>query len=244
MSEAAKKKREWSPATAWIMGIVATLAGSLIIWFAGNIFNPAPPSDAERNAVFSLVSDLRNTPLGFRAVYLNQHDFMKQWLKDDPNDVYWESVSFAESLLPFAYLTGRKGIGGSQMEPRNDVREITIKSKERLDYGNGDVEYMVKTEPDKHTSDQTGSVHMKAVRVYSLQPFLLPTKVSTHLNDLSLPSKIWDALYAFVTHTEVTSFANGQIGESRFLIADSRSAGRACRCAPQGRHAALSVRRV
>ncbi len=185
MSDTAKK-REWSPVKTWIMGIVAALAVSLIIWFSGYVFNPAQPSEAERTAVFSLVSDLRSTPLIFRAVYLNEHDFMKlEWLKENPKDAYWESQTFPENLLRFAQFTGRMGLAGPVLEASTGQVQVRVKSLEKLDYGKGNVEYRATMERVKPPENQNTSVDTKAMRLYALQPSLLPQKISTHLNDLS-----------------------------------------------------------
>lgn len=155
MSDTAKK-REWSPVKTWIMGIVAALAVSLIIWFSGYVFNPAQPSEAERTAVFSLVSDLRSTPLIFRAVYLNEHDFMKlEWLKENPKDAYWESQTFPENLLRFAQFTGRMGLAGPVLEASTGQVQVRVKSLEKLDYGKGNVEYRATMERVKPPENQT-----------------------------------------------------------------------------------------
>jgi hypothetical protein len=217
LSEAAKK-REWSPATVWIMGIFAALGVPFIIWLAGYVFDPAP-SDAERNAVFSLVSDLRSTPLAFRAVYLNEHDFMKpEWLKENPKDAYWESLTFPENLLRFAQFTGRMGLAGPVLEARTGQVVVRPKSLEKLDYGNGKVEYRVTTERVNPPDDQNAHIDTKAMRLYALQPSLLPKKISTHLNDLSLPAKVRDALYGFVRETDATSFATVESAKVDFLL--------------------------
>lgn len=56
------------------------------------------------------------------------------------------------------------------------------------------------------------------MRLYALQPSLLPQKISTHLNDLSLPAKIRDALYGFVRQTSATSFATVELAKVDFLL--------------------------
>src|SRR6202042_2582818 len=105
------------------------------------------------------------------------------------------------------HFTGSLGLADGLMEARKGQITVTIKSNEKLDYGNGKVEYKIRAEPAERANDQNASMDTSAMRLYALGPSLLPTKVSTHLNDLSLPPKIRDALYSFVRETDATSFA-------------------------------------
>jgi hypothetical protein len=200
------------------MGITAAILVSFIGWLATTLYNPQLP-DAERTAVFSLVNDLRREPLMFRVVYMNQHDFMKpEWLKEKDDDLYWQSVIFPENLLRFADFVGRERIAGGMLEPSRGQVVVRPKGLDQLDFGNGQMRYMATVERVKPENESNPVLNLRAIRLYSAEPTLLPKKVLSHLNDLSLPTKIKTALYDFVNPTRAVSFKSIESAKSDFLL--------------------------
>lgn len=215
----ALQKKEWSPGKTWLMGIASALIIAVVTGVAGYVHNPPSVPDAERVAVFSLVNDLRTTPLFFRLIYLEQHNFMKaRWLKESPKDAYWESVTFPANLTLFAEFVGRRGIGDPMLEPRHGKGDFTIKDIDKLKYGDGKEEYKVRAETVETPDEQNAKLDLNVVHFYSLRPSLLPPKISLHANDLSLPANVRRALYALMPQPSAQSFQKVESRKADFLL--------------------------
>jgi hypothetical protein len=216
--------KEWTASQTWIMTFVSGALLLLCAWLGNSLWNNfvSPiPSDAARTSVFSLVNDLRRTPILFRVILLHQHDFMKTgktgWEKNHDTDDYLESAITPSNLMMFAYIVGHKNITSPLLQPSHGYVIGIPKGIDVIREGN-ETKYMGEIEVHQDTNIYDAKIELKETNIFSLEKTMLPTNLLSHINDLSLPPKIRNVLSVFNQYPHTISFKKGVAQKIDFLL--------------------------
>jgi hypothetical protein len=199
----------WSSRKAWVMGIVATLAGSAIAGMWTQWYHPTV-SDRERTAVFSLVQDIKAHPVYLTAIYQLPHAFIdERWRKPRATDSYYESAESRADLFILGNAAWRHGDALALLDPKYgrtpgavQVTDLDTVMKD----GKSETHVtaaLPASEPDPATeapaspgasSKGRAELDLHATQLYLMQPTPLPAEVLRHADDLDVPSDIRQAL--------------------------------------------------
>jgi len=140
---------------------------------------PAALTDRERDAVFSFVKGVRDTPIHISILYQQQRD--PSWLKAKPTDQHYESYREEISLFDIANHMGRHynylRLGQSRA---GTVIAEKILSIDKPAGADAIVTAQVPQPPVRV------KINLADILVVSDTPDLLPTAVSAHITDLNL----------------------------------------------------------
>jgi hypothetical protein len=218
----------WSSRKTWIMGLVATLAGSAIVGMWTQWYHPTA-SDRERTAVFALVQDIKAHPVYLTAIYQLPHAFIDEhWRKQRPNDSYFESSESRADLFTLGNTAWRHGDALGLLDPKfGQTSAVQVTDLDTM--VNGDKQETHATalpvpEPEAAPSSASAKgraeLDLHTTRLVLMQPTMLPVEVLRHADDQDVPGDIRQALLPLKAGAEAMSFGKAlRPGEDLVLLA-------------------------
>ncbi len=187
------KKSEWSDRKRWIMTIVGTVIGALVLAVITvpiiNFFRPTL-SERERTAVFSLINDIKDQPLYITVFYQKPHSFISnEWRKVRSSDTYYESREVQVNILQFGYAVGKYGDSLGFLEPKYGQLVGKIRDFDVFERVKGLKEARGTAERLNPPLDKNEELDLSTTYLYSTEGSLLPTNILAYADNNGYPKR-------------------------------------------------------